>query len=86
MKPGRERANHDCRRYSPPAGHHHARGFCGFVRNQRERFVSALVQAAGLRCFIFAAGFRQVLGVSIIPPYETYVLVRGLHHAWPVRA
>ena len=24
--------------------------------------------------FIFAAGFRQVLGVSIIPPYETYVL------------
>ena len=24
--------------------------------------------------FIFAAGFRNVLGVSIIPPYETYVL------------
>jgi ABC-2 type transport system permease protein len=24
--------------------------------------------------FIFAAGFRSVLGVSIIPPYETYVL------------
>ena len=24
--------------------------------------------------FIFATGFRQVLGVSIIPPYETYVL------------
>ena len=24
--------------------------------------------------FIFAAGFRQILGVSIIPPYETYVL------------
>ena len=24
--------------------------------------------------FIFAAGFRQVLGVSIIPPYSTYVL------------
>ncbi len=24
--------------------------------------------------FIFAAGFRQVLGVSIIPPYKTYVL------------
>ena len=24
--------------------------------------------------FIFAAGFRQVLGISIIPPYETYVL------------
>jgi ABC-2 type transport system permease protein len=24
--------------------------------------------------FIFAAGFRQILGVSIIPPYDTYVL------------
>ncbi len=24
--------------------------------------------------FIFAAGFRQILGVSIVPPYETYVL------------
>jgi len=24
--------------------------------------------------FVFAAGFRQVLGVSIIPPYKTYVL------------
>ena len=24
--------------------------------------------------FIFAAGFRQTLGVSIIPPYDTYVL------------
>ena len=24
--------------------------------------------------FIFAAGFRQILGVSIIPPYQTYVL------------
>ena len=23
--------------------------------------------------FIFAAGFRQVLGISIIPPYETYI-------------
>ena len=23
---------------------------------------------------IFAAGFRSVLGVSIIPPYETYIL------------
>jgi ABC-2 type transport system permease protein len=24
--------------------------------------------------FIFAAGFRQVLGMSIIPPYDTYIL------------
>jgi len=41
--------------------------------NQRERFVSALVRPL-VWLFIFAAGFRQVLGVSIIPPYETYVL------------
>ena len=41
--------------------------------NQRERFVSSLVRPL-LWLFIFAAGFRQVLGVSIIPPYETYVL------------
>ena len=41
--------------------------------HQRERFISALVRPL-LWLFIFAAGFRQVLGVSIIPPYETYVL------------
>jgi ABC-2 type transport system permease protein len=41
--------------------------------HQRERFVSALVRPL-IWLFIFAAGFRQVLGVSIIPPYETYVL------------
>jgi len=41
--------------------------------HQRERFVSALVRPL-VWLLIFAAGFRQVLGVSIIPPYETYVL------------
>ncbi len=41
--------------------------------HQRERFFSALVRPL-VWLFIFAAGFRQVLGVSIIPPYETYVL------------
>ena len=41
--------------------------------HQRERFFSALVRPL-IWLFIFAAGFRQVLGVSIIPPYETYVL------------
>jgi ABC-2 type transport system permease protein len=41
--------------------------------HQRERFVSSLVRPL-LWLFIFAAGFRQVLGVSIIPPYQTYVL------------
>lgn len=41
--------------------------------HQRERFFSALVRPL-VWLFIFAAGFRTVLGVSIIPPYETYVL------------
>jgi ABC-2 type transport system permease protein len=41
--------------------------------HQRERFLSALVRPL-IWLFIFAAGFRQTLGVSIIPPYETYVL------------
>ena len=41
--------------------------------HQRERFISALVRPL-VWLFIFAAGFRQVLGISIIPPYETYVL------------
>lgn len=40
---------------------------------QRERFIAALVRPL-VWLFIFAAGFRSVLGVSIIPPYETYVL------------
>lgn len=41
--------------------------------NQRGRFFSALVRPL-VWLFIFAAGFRSVLGVSIIPPYQTYVL------------
>src|SRR5262249_49909790 len=41
--------------------------------HQRERFFSALVRPL-VWLFIFAAGFHAVLGVSIIPPYETYVL------------
>ncbi len=40
--------------------------------HQRERFISALVRPM-IWLFVFAAGFRQVLGVSIIPPYETYI-------------
>ena len=39
---------------------------------QRGRFVSALVRPL-LWLVVFAAGFRSVLGVSIIPPYATYV-------------
>ncbi|WP_203427627.1 ABC transporter permease [Sinorhizobium sp. BG8] len=41
--------------------------------SQKERFISSLVRPL-LWLFVFAAGFRQVLGVSIIPPYKTYVL------------
>ncbi|TAL77591.1 MAG: multidrug ABC transporter permease [Beijerinckiaceae bacterium] len=41
--------------------------------HQRERFISALVRPL-VWLFIFAAGFRSVLGVSIIPPYQTYIL------------
>jgi ABC-2 type transport system permease protein len=40
--------------------------------HQRERFVSALVRPL-VWLFLFAAGFRSVLGVSITPPYETSV-------------
>src|SRR5579864_8679043 len=41
--------------------------------HQRERFISALVRPL-VWLFVFAAGFRQVLGVGIILPYEIYVL------------
>ena len=41
--------------------------------HQRERFLAALVRPL-VWLFIFAAGFRAVLGVSIMPPYQTYIL------------
>lgn len=41
--------------------------------NQKGRFLSALVRPL-VWLFIFAAGFRNALGVSITPPYETYIL------------
>mgnify|MGYP002525670553 CR=1 FL=1 len=40
--------------------------------NQRERFIAALVRPL-LWLLIFATGFRAILGVSIIEPYETYI-------------
>jgi ABC-2 type transport system permease protein len=40
--------------------------------HQRERFVSALVRPL-VWLVIFASGFRFVLGVSIIAPYDTYI-------------
>jgi ABC-2 type transport system permease protein len=39
---------------------------------QRERFLAALVRPL-VWLIVFAAGFRAVLGISIIPPYETYI-------------
>ncbi|WP_282182604.1 ABC transporter permease [Aliiroseovarius marinus] len=40
--------------------------------HQRERFLAALVRPL-VWLFIFGAGFRAALGLSIIPPYETYI-------------
>lgn len=55
------------------------RCFAGILRRdlarfvlQRGRFFSALVRPL-VWLFVFAAGFRSVLGLSIIPPYQTYV-------------
>ncbi len=42
-----------------------------FVR-QRGRFLAALVRPL-VWLIVFAAGFRAALGVSIIPPYQTYI-------------
>ncbi len=66
----------EVRRLAPPA---YARCMAGIIRreglrwvHQRGRFISALVRPL-VWLAIFAAGFRFVLGVSIIPPYETYI-------------
>jgi ABC-2 type transport system permease protein len=40
--------------------------------HQRGRLFSALVRPT-LWLLVFAAGFQNVFGVSIIPPYETYI-------------
>jgi ABC-2 type transport system permease protein len=57
----------------------YARAFSGIVWReimrflyQRERFLAALVRPL-VWLIVFAAGFRAVLGISIIPPYETYI-------------
>ncbi|MEZ0282920.1 ABC transporter permease [Methyloceanibacter sp.] len=58
---------------------HYVRAFYGIVWRemlrfiqQRERFFAALVRPL-IWLVIFAAGFRAALGISIIPPYETYI-------------
>ena len=40
--------------------------------HQRSRFLAALVRPL-VWLVVFAAGFRAALGLSIIPPYETYI-------------
>lgn len=40
--------------------------------SQKGRLVAALVRPA-LWLVVFAAGFQNIFGVSIIPPYETYI-------------
>jgi ABC-2 type transport system permease protein len=59
---------------------HYARAAAGILRRellrtaaQHSRLAAALVRPL-LWLALFAAGFRMVLGVSIMPPYETYVL------------
>lgn len=60
--------------------HHAGRAFAGIVRRevlrligQRGRLAAAVVRPL-VWLGIFAAGFRAVLGLSIIPPYQTYIL------------
>ncbi len=53
-----------------------------FLR-QTERLLSALVRPA-LWLLVFATGLHDLLGVSIIPPYQTYPLP-GIHPARPDR-
>ncbi len=48
-----------------------AREALRFVR-QRGRFVAALVRPL-VWLIVFAAGFRAALGLSITPPYQTYI-------------
>jgi ABC-2 type transport system permease protein len=57
----------------------YVRAFLGIVGrevlrfiHQRERFLAALVRPL-VWLIVFAAGFRAVLGISIIPPYQTYI-------------
>ncbi|MCB8821788.1 ABC transporter permease [Microvirga rosea] len=46
---------------------------CFKILNQRGRLASAIVRPL-VWLGLFAAGFRSILGLSIIPPYETYIL------------
>ena len=43
--------------------------------NQKGRLLSSLIRPS-LWLFIFAAGFGNIFGVSIIPPYQTYITIQ----------
>ena len=44
---------------------------------QKSRFFSALVRPL-LWLFIFSVGFKAALGLAIIPPYETILLMKHI--------
>src|SRR3569833_1365955 len=56
------------------------RAFSGFLRREMLRLVIQRVRLAAAMVrplvwlVIFAAGFRNVLGLSMLPPYESYIL------------
>ena len=64
---------------APPTLAHMARAFAAVTNrevvkfvHQRGRLLSALVRPL-LWLAVFAAGFQNVFGVSIVPPYPTYI-------------
>ncbi len=60
-----------------------SRELAKFVR-QGGRLASALVRPL-LWLVVFAAGFQNVFGVSIIPPYDTYIPYQTYIRARPAR-
>jgi ABC-2 type transport system permease protein len=60
--------------------HHAMRALVGIMRREMLRFVgqhgrfAAAIVRPLVWLGIFAVGFRSVLGLSIIPPYKTYIL------------
>ena len=66
-------------RFGPMTAAHALRGLLAVssrevvkFAHQTGRLISALVRPS-LWLLVFAAGFQNVFGVSIIPPYETYI-------------
>ncbi|MCS7101687.1 MAG: ABC transporter permease [Burkholderiaceae bacterium] len=79
MNPSAPAAVHAAALPAPPLVPHALRALRGIVvrelikfSQQYGRLVSALVRPL-LWLAVFAAGFRNVFGVSIVPPYDTYI-------------